>query len=76
MLGNEHAETARSVYELADLLSRMGDFAEAEPLFRESLALRRKLTGNKSLEVAQSIEGLALNLFDQGNIRRVRQAHA
>ena len=45
----------------------MGDFAAAEPLFREALTLRRKLTGKKSPEVAQSIEGLALNLFDQGN---------
>ena len=45
----------------------MGEFAEAEPLFREALALRRKLSGAKnSQDVAQSIEGLALNLFDQG----------
>ena len=72
MLGDEHADTARSVYELADLLGRMGEFAEAEPLFREALAVRRTLAGAQSpeiaqsAEVAQSTEGLALNLFDQG----------
>ena len=43
MLGNEHVDTARSVYELADLLGRMGEFTAAEPLFREALALRKKL---------------------------------
>ena len=75
MLGDEHVDTARSVYELADLLSRMGDYAGAEPLFREALALRRKLTGKKSPEVAQSMEGLALNLFDRA-IRGFRQADA
>ena len=74
MLGDEHPDTARSVYELADLLGRMGEFAEAEPLFREALAVRRKLAGVKgpetaqTTEVAQSTEGLALNLFDQGKI--------
>ena len=72
MLGDEHADTARSVYELADLLGRKGEFAEAEPLFREALAVRRKLAGAqgretaRTAEVAQSTEGLALNLFDQG----------
>ncbi len=45
LLGNENAETARSVYELADLLGRMGDIAAAEPLFREALTLRKKLFG-------------------------------
>ena len=34
MLGNENVDTARSVFELADLESRMGNFADAEPLFR------------------------------------------
>ena len=43
LLGNQNAETARSVYELADLRGRMGEFAQAEPLFREALALRKKL---------------------------------
>ena len=66
MLGNENVDTAKSVYELADLLGRMGDFAAAEPLFREALALRTKLIGARSPEVAQSLEGLALNLYDQG----------
>jgi tetratricopeptide (TPR) repeat protein len=71
-LGDEHADTARSVYELAYVLGLMGEFAEAEPLFREALAVRRKLAGAqgaeiaRSAEVAQSTEGLALNLFDQG----------
>jgi tetratricopeptide (TPR) repeat protein len=78
LLGEEHVDTARSVYELADLLSRMGDYAEAEPLFREALELRRKLRGKKSPEVAESIEGLALNLYEDGNyidsIKLMREA--
>ena len=66
-LGNENIDTANTIYELADLHSRMGDFAAADPLFRETLELRRKLLGKKSSEVAKSLEGLGLNLFDQGD---------
>src|SRR5690606_24591605 len=66
MLGNEHVDTARSMYGLADLLGRMGEFSAAEPLFREALVLQRRLIGERSKETAQSLEGLALNLYDQG----------
>ena len=65
--GQTDSESARTLYELADLLVRMGEFKQAEPLFREALDLRRKLLGDNSAEVAESIEGLALDLHAQGN---------
>jgi tetratricopeptide (TPR) repeat protein len=65
--GEEHVDIARSQYVLADLLGRMGKFEEAETLIRQALATQRKLIGEQNAEVAQSLEGLALNLYDQGN---------
>jgi tetratricopeptide (TPR) repeat protein len=49
------------------LLGRMGNFPGAEPLYREALALQKKLLSEKNSAVARSLEGLGLNLFDQGN---------
>ena len=45
----------------------MGDFPGAEALYREALATQKTLLGEKNVEVARSLEGLGLNLFDQDN---------
>ena len=37
-LGNQHLDTMKSIYDLADLLKSMEKFEEAEELFREELA--------------------------------------
>ena len=37
-LGNQHPDTMKSIYNLADLLESMEKFEEAEELFREELA--------------------------------------
>jgi len=45
--GEEHLDVAASLYKLADARQMQRDLAEAERLFRQSLAIRRKLLGNK-----------------------------
>jgi tetratricopeptide (TPR) repeat protein len=42
-LGPEHLYVATSVYILAELYWRQGRYAEAEPLFKRSLAIREKV---------------------------------
>ena len=53
---------------LASVLREKGDLAAAEPLLRESLALRRKIGGNESPDVAQSLRNLGLLLIDASTI--------
>ncbi len=51
---------------LAELYYRMGRFGEAEPLLVSVLEDRRRRKGERSPEVADAIEELGLNQFDQG----------
>ena len=76
LLGNEHPNVASSLDNLACVLIRQSQtavapqkqrqLAEAEDLEREALAIRRKLFGNEQLEVAQSLDNLALVFHAQG----------
>ena len=52
---------------MAYVKKRQGQFAEAEPLIRESLEIRRTALGGKHPDVAGSLEELALNFLDQGD---------
>ena len=51
---------------LAELYFRTGRYAQAEPLLKRVLEERRKLLGDNHPQVADAIEELGLNLFDQG----------
>ena len=44
--GDEHASVAESLSNLAALLGRQGKYAEATPLYQQSLAIRRKVMLN------------------------------
>jgi hypothetical protein len=51
--------------ELANARLREGKFAEAETLYREDLAARRKLLGNEHADVATSLNSLGYALREQ-----------
>ena len=70
LLGNEHADVAKSLNNLAIVLYEKGDFAEAEALHREALAMRRRLLGNEHPDVATSLNNLANMLHSKGDLRR------
>ena len=53
---------AESVNNLANLYSDMGRYAEAEPLYRQSLEIREKKLGYDHPHVAASLNNLA-NLY-------------
>ena len=44
-----------------------GNYAEAEPFYRRSLAIREKVLGPEHPDVAQSLNNLALLYHDQGH---------
>ena len=45
LLGEDHPDFAKSLNNLAGLYQAMGDFARAEPLYRQALEIRRKALG-------------------------------
>jgi tetratricopeptide (TPR) repeat protein len=49
------------------LLHTKGDYAAAEPLYREALAMRRKLLGDEHPDVARSLDNLATLLREKGD---------
>ncbi len=54
---------ATSLNNLAELYRVQGRYAEAEPLYQRSLAIREKTPGPEHSDVAQSLNNLAL-LYD------------
>jgi tetratricopeptide (TPR) repeat protein len=66
LLGAEHADTAASLSDLAELFQVQGKYDEAEPLFRLALAIRQKILGTEHLDTAMSMNDLAVLYADQG----------
>jgi len=58
LLGPDHPEVAKSLYNLAALLLQLPDYAGAKPLFERALAIREKALGPDHPDVAQSLNGL------------------
>jgi tetratricopeptide (TPR) repeat protein len=75
LLGEEHADTATSMNNLAEVLRETSDLKGAEPLYRKSLEVRRRTAGPDSAEVAQSLNNLALLLQEQGNSAEAEPMH-
>ncbi len=74
-LGEDHAQTAARVHELAELYRLMGRYESAEPLFRRALKARdtvtpeggkRNIAGVDPLDLARTIRGLGRVLLEQG----------
>jgi tetratricopeptide (TPR) repeat protein len=51
LLGNEHPDVAHSLHNLALVLWKQGKLAEAETMFRETLAMYKKLPGDEHADV-------------------------
>ena len=58
MFGHDHPAVATGLKNLALVLTRKGQYAEAEPLYREALDLGRALGGNE-LRLANTLNSLA-----------------
>jgi serine/threonine protein kinase len=64
--GPDHRETAKTLYDLAQLLRAKGDFDQAEAGFREALAIQRKLAPQGDIETATTLLYLGVALFQHG----------
>ena len=67
MHGDEHPKVATGLGNLASLLQTKGDYAAAEPMYRESLAIRRKVHGDEHPAVAKGLNNLAFLLKTEGD---------
>ena len=67
IFGDENAETASAINDLATVYRHERKLAESEALTREALETRRKLFGDNSLAVADSLHNLCVVLGDEGN---------
>ncbi len=75
IFGEEHAEVAESLDDLAELARRQGDFQRAETLGRQALAMRRRLLGDEHLDLATSLSTLALVHAGQGDYEAAEPLH-
>ncbi|MCU1265729.1 MAG: Tfp pilus assembly protein PilF, partial [Acidobacteria bacterium] len=63
---NSDRDLATSWHELATLLTSLGKYADAEPLFKQAIAMREKALGGNHPELAASLEGYAAMLTKMG----------
>ena len=70
LLGAEHADTAASLSDLAELFQVQGKYEEAEPRFRLALAIRQKVLGTEHLATAVNMNDLAVLYADQGKYQQ------
>ena len=67
--GNQpHPDLAEVLNDMGVLLWQHGDLDECEKFYRESLAMKRVLLGDKHPEIAAGLENLAMSLQDKGDL--------
>ena len=65
-LGPDHPDVAQSLNNLALLYVNQGRYADAEPLYKRSLAINEKALGPDHPDVATSLNNLAVLYANQG----------
>lgn len=67
--GNEpHPDLAEVLNDMGLLLYENGDLTNAERYYRESLAMNRRLLGDKHPEIANGLENVAMTMQDRGDL--------
>jgi len=66
--GQPYPDLAEVLNDMGVLLWRNGNLDEAEKFYRESLAMNRKLLGDKHPEIANGLENVAMSLQDKGDL--------
>ena len=67
--GNEpHPDLAEVLNDMGLLLEERGDSDGAEKFYRESLAMNRRLLGEKHPEIANGLENVAMAMSDKGDL--------
>ena len=71
-LSPDERVSSRLIMKLAQLLQDQGKLSEAEPLFREALAARRRTLGDEHPDTLTSVNNMASLLLDQGKLDEAR----
>ena len=71
--GESHPDYASSLNNLGALYDEMGRYAEAEPLYRQSLMIRRSTIGESHAYYGISLENLACLFAAQGRAKEAAQ---
>ena len=73
--GEPHPDLADAINDLGKLLEENGDYAESERMFRESIAQRHRLYGDKHPAIAQGLNNLANALQDNGELANAESTY-
>jgi tetratricopeptide (TPR) repeat protein len=66
LFGEDHPDTARTLYDLATLMRKQGNFQQAETIFRQTLGIQRKLTPQGDEATAETLFYLGEDLVQAG----------
>ncbi|MCH7729539.1 MAG: tetratricopeptide repeat protein, partial [Planctomycetes bacterium] len=69
-LGDKHPEYATSLNNLAFLYQTLGDYAQAEPLFHQAVAIYKNVLGEKHRHYVTGLSNLGGFYFGQGDYAR------
>jgi len=72
-MGDEHPDTITWIQNLARVLEKRGKYADAEPLYRESLAALRKRLGEHDRATGRAMAALGLCLREMGKTEEADQ---
>jgi tetratricopeptide (TPR) repeat protein len=70
-----YPDYADAINDLGLLQLENGDYGQSERLFRESIAMKRRLLGDKHPEIATGLNNLGLVLEDDGNLSGAESAY-
>ncbi|MEI6260933.1 MAG: serine/threonine-protein kinase [Deltaproteobacteria bacterium] len=71
-MGYNHPDVATCLNNLAELYIKQGQYAHAEPLYKRSLAIIKKVRGPDDLKMAKSLNNLAFLYMKQGQYVQAR----
>ncbi len=74
ILGGDHPDVAKGLNDLAVLLRRRGELADAEPLMLQTIEMRRRLFGEDHPEIASVLNDYATLLQRQGKYAEAEPA--
>lgn len=74
-LGDEHSDTLRLRTEIAELLRRRGNYAEADTLINQTLVVQRRVLGREHPDTLLSMNILGLVRWKQGNYAEAEAIH-
>ena len=75
LLGEHHAEVARTLARLGSVRRQQGRFSEALELFEEALAIQRSIYGEDHPVVAHALDQVGSAAFQRGEYERAQGLH-